>query len=84
MFKSGQNAAAIVESKGLSQVSDEAELGALVDKVIADNPGPVSDFLGGAERAFGFLMGRVMKASKGKANPNVAKDLLRKRLKEQA
>jgi len=84
MFKSGQNAAAIIESKGLSQVSDESELGALVDKVIADNPGPVSDFLGGAERAFGFLMGQVMKASKGKANPNVAKDLLRKRLKEQA
>jgi len=84
MFGSGESPAAIVESRGLVQITDESEMVALVEKVIADNPGPVSNFLGGNERTFGFLMGQIMKASKGKANPKIAKELLRGKLKERA
>jgi aspartyl-tRNA(Asn)/glutamyl-tRNA(Gln) amidotransferase subunit B len=82
MFKTGKSPAAIIESQGLVQITDEAALASLVEKVIADNPGPVAEFLGGNERTFGFLMGQAMKASKGKANPKIVKDLLRKRLQE--
>lgn len=84
MFKSGKSPGAIVESKGLVQITDEAELGALVEKIIADNPGPVADFLDGNEKAFGFFMGQVMKATKGKANPKVATSLLRERMKKES
>ena len=82
MFKTGESPSAVVESKGLVQISDEAELSSLLDKVIADNPGPVAEFLGGNERTFGFLMGQAMKASKGKANPKLLNAQLRKKLKK--
>jgi aspartyl-tRNA(Asn)/glutamyl-tRNA(Gln) amidotransferase subunit B len=81
MFKTGEGPGAIVKSKGLVQVTDEAELVAIADRVIADNPGPVADFLGGKERTFGFLMGQAMKATKGKANPKALGKILRQRLK---
>jgi aspartyl-tRNA(Asn)/glutamyl-tRNA(Gln) amidotransferase subunit B len=81
MFKTGDSPAAIIEAKGLVQVTDETALVSLVDKVIAENPGPVADFLGGNERTFGFLMGQAMKASKGKANPKILTKLIRERLK---
>ncbi len=84
MFKTGESPKAVVEAKGLTQITDESALAEFVGKVIADNPDPVADFLGGNERAFGFLMGQVMKASKGKANPKVAQKLLREQLKEQS
>jgi aspartyl-tRNA(Asn)/glutamyl-tRNA(Gln) amidotransferase subunit B len=64
------------------QISDEAELSSLLEKVIADNPEPVAEFLGGNERTFGFLMGQAMKASKGKANPKVLSAQLREKLKK--
>jgi aspartyl-tRNA(Asn)/glutamyl-tRNA(Gln) amidotransferase subunit B len=53
-----------------------------VEKVIADNPGPVADVLAGNERTIGFLMGQAMKASKGKGNPKLLNKLLRERLKK--
>jgi aspartyl-tRNA(Asn)/glutamyl-tRNA(Gln) amidotransferase subunit B len=81
MFEAGKSAAAIVESKGLVQITDESELVAVADKVIADNAGPVADYLAGNERTFGFLMGQAMRASKGKANPKTMTNLLRERLK---
>ena len=82
MFKTGERPGAIVESKGLVQISDENELASLVEKVIADNPDPVADFRAGNERTFGFLMGQAMKASKGKANPKLLSGFLRDRLKK--
>ena len=82
MFKTGANPKAVVEDRGLTQITDESALAELVDKVIADNPDPVADFLDGAEKAFGFLMGQIMKASKGKANPKIAQEFLRARLKD--
>ncbi|MBI5116302.1 Asp-tRNA(Asn)/Glu-tRNA(Gln) amidotransferase subunit GatB [Candidatus Poribacteria bacterium] len=82
MFRTGDTPASIIEAKGLVQVTDEAALVSIVDKVVAENPGPVADFLGGNERTFGFLMGQAMKVSKGKANPKILTKLLRERLKK--
>jgi aspartyl-tRNA(Asn)/glutamyl-tRNA(Gln) amidotransferase subunit B len=79
-YKTGQSPAAIVEAKGLRQISDEAELGAIVDQVIAANPKQVEAFRGGKDSLFGFFVGAVMKATKGRANPVITSDLLRKRL----
>ncbi len=70
----------IIEEQGLAQVSDVGELGAIVDRVIIDNPGPVEQFRGGKEGVIGFLVGAVMKASGGSANPKVVQELLRERL----
>jgi aspartyl-tRNA(Asn)/glutamyl-tRNA(Gln) amidotransferase subunit B len=64
----------------LAQISDEAALGAIVDEVIAENPGPVEQFRAGKEGVIGFLVGQVMKRSKGAANPQEAQRLLRERL----
>jgi aspartyl-tRNA(Asn)/glutamyl-tRNA(Gln) amidotransferase subunit B len=70
----------IVEKKGLAQISDVSALGTIVDGVIAENPGPVEQFRRGKEGVIGFLVGQVMKASKGAANPQEAQRLLRERL----
>ena len=79
-FASGERPAAIVERLGLQQVSDSGELERVVDEVIEANPKPVADYLAGKETAVGFLMGQVMKATRGKANPGVVTPLLRARL----
>lgn len=71
---------AIVERDGLQQVSDAGELGAIVDAVIADNGDAVQRFRDGNEGVIGFLVGQVMKASGGSANPKLAQELLRERL----
>jgi aspartyl-tRNA(Asn)/glutamyl-tRNA(Gln) amidotransferase subunit B len=81
-FETGKPAEDIVEDKGLRQVSDASELGAIVDEVIANNPEPVAQFVGGKEGILGFLVGQVMKASGGSANPKLAGELLRDRLSE--
>jgi aspartyl-tRNA(Asn)/glutamyl-tRNA(Gln) amidotransferase subunit B len=70
----------IIEEEGLAQVSDTGELGAIADRVIADNPEVVEKFRGGNEGVIGFLVGQVMKASGGSANPKLAQELLRERL----
>jgi len=81
MRESGKMPKAIVEEKGLVQVSDDSAILAFIDQVIAENPGPVEDFKAGKEKAVGFLMGQVMRLSKGKVNPQLARDLLIKRIK---
>ena len=68
------------EEKGYIQVSDKGEIEAIVDKVIADNPKPVEDVKNGEMKAIGFLVGQVMKASQGKANPAEAQKILRDKL----
>jgi aspartyl-tRNA(Asn)/glutamyl-tRNA(Gln) amidotransferase subunit B len=79
-FASGAAAEDIVKEKGLAQISDESALMTFVDEVIAENPGPVEQFRGGKEGAIGFLVGQLMKKSKGAANPQEAQRLLRERL----
>ena len=71
---------AVIEAKGLKQMNDSGALEAIVDEVIAANPGNVEQFKAGKDKAFNALVGQVMKASKGKANPQQATDLLRERL----
>jgi len=76
MFETGKTPAAIVEEKGLAQVSDSGELEAMCREVIEANPGPAEDFRNGKEAALNFLKGQVMKASRGKANPQMVGELL--------
>jgi aspartyl-tRNA(Asn)/glutamyl-tRNA(Gln) amidotransferase subunit B len=76
----GADVDALIESKGLKQMNDTGELEAIVDAVIAANEKSVAEFRAGKDKAFNALVGQVMKASKGKANPAQAGDLLRRRL----
>jgi aspartyl-tRNA(Asn)/glutamyl-tRNA(Gln) amidotransferase subunit B len=80
MYRSGRAPAEVVESLGLTQVSDADELTRIVDEVIAANPKPVEDYKGGKVSAAGRLVGEVMKATRGRANPGVVKDVLFARL----
>ena len=80
MFASGNSADQIVEDKGWKQISDADSLGGVIDQVIAQHPGPVADIRGGKLQAVGFLVGQVMKASKGKANPQKVNAMIRERL----
>ena len=81
MFASGQPAAEIVAAKGLSQIADTGELTSVVDKVIAANPKAVGDYREGKDVALRFLIGQVMRETRGKANPQVAEGLLREKIR---
>jgi aspartyl-tRNA(Asn)/glutamyl-tRNA(Gln) amidotransferase subunit B len=70
----------IIDRRGLRQISDSGELETLIDGVLAANAKSVEEFRSGKEKAFNALVGQVMKASKGKANPQQVNDLLRKKL----
>jgi len=82
MFASGKSAAAIVEERGLVQVSDTAEIDAIIEGVIAASPQQLAQYRAGKETLFGFFVGQVMKASKGKANPKVVNERLKEKLNE--
>ena len=79
-IETGRSPEEIVKEKGLEQVSDEGELEAIIDKVIQNNEKSANDFKSGKENALSFLVGQVMRESKGKANPKLAGEMLRKRL----
>ena len=79
-FATGESPAAIVQRKGLSQVSDAGALEALCDEAIAANPGPVADYRAGKSAALNFIKGQVMRLSKGKANPAMAGEILERKL----
>jgi aspartyl-tRNA(Asn)/glutamyl-tRNA(Gln) amidotransferase subunit B len=80
MFTSGQSAGEIVAREGLAQIDDESALLARVDEVLAANQDAVAQYRGGKANAIGFLVGQVMKATGGKANPKRVGDLLQRRL----
>ena len=80
MFDTGGDPSNILDAKGLGQMSDGDEIGKIVDAVIASNQKSVDDYKGGKENALKFLIGQVMKESKGQANPNMAEDLLKEKL----
>ena len=79
MFTSGMEAAAIVEAKGLGQISDQGEIETMVDRLIADNPDQASQFADNP-KVIGWFVGQIMQATKGKANPGLVNELLRKKL----
>jgi len=81
MFETGKSPAAIVQEKGLAQVSDTGAIEKFCDEAIAANPGPAADFKSGKAAALNFLKGQVMKLSKGKANPALAGEILERKLK---
>lgn len=81
MFTTGESPAKIVEQKGLAQVSDTGAIERLCDEVIAANPKSAADFKAGKAAALNFLKGQVMKASQGKANPNLVGEILERKLK---
>ena len=68
---------AIIEAEGLTQVSDTGEIAAIIDAIVAANPGQVEQFKAGKEKVLGFFVGQVMKATQGKANPQLVNELLR-------
>jgi aspartyl-tRNA(Asn)/glutamyl-tRNA(Gln) amidotransferase subunit B len=80
MFESGSDAEAVAAEKGLEQVSDEGAIETVVDEVIAENADAADKVRDGQMNTLGFLVGQVMKKSKGKANPGVVNELLRKKL----
>lgn len=80
MFQSGKSAATIIAERGLVQLSDSGEIDALVDQVLAANEQQVRSYREGKEGLFGFFVGQVMKASKGKANPKVVNERLKAKL----
>ena len=81
MFATGKNAAAIVQEKGIEQLSDASAIETLCDDVIAANPKPVADFRAGNIASLNFLKGQVIKLSKGRANPQLVGEILRRKLK---
>jgi aspartyl-tRNA(Asn)/glutamyl-tRNA(Gln) amidotransferase subunit B len=80
MYKTGKSPRTIIEEKGLVQITDEDALARVVDEVIAANPNQLAQYRGGKDKLFGYFVGQVMKATQGKANPQLVNDLLQKRL----
>jgi len=80
MFGTGKSPDDIIKEQGLSQISDTQEIEETISQVIADSPKALADFKAGKETALKFLVGQVMKATKGRANPKLANDLLKKTL----
>ena len=80
MWEGAGSPEAIVEAEGLAQTSDPAAVENFVDDVLADNAGVVADYKAGKTNVLGFLVGQVMKASRGKADPALANELVKKKL----
>jgi aspartyl-tRNA(Asn)/glutamyl-tRNA(Gln) amidotransferase subunit B len=80
MWQSGKDADTIIAEKGLKQVTDSGAIEAVIDEIIAANPEQTADYRAGKDKLFGFFVGQVMKASKGKANPAAVNELLLKKL----
>lgn len=80
MWQSGKDAASIVKEQGMVQISDEGAIIAIVDAVIAASPQSIADYKAGKEKALGFLVGQIMKQTKGRANPELVNKLLRDRI----
>jgi aspartyl-tRNA(Asn)/glutamyl-tRNA(Gln) amidotransferase subunit B len=80
MYKTGKDAEAIVKEKGLVQISDSSEIEKAVDDAISKNPKEVERFKAGDEKLIGFFVGQIMKTTKGKANPQIVNEMLKKKL----
>lgn len=76
MYQSGKGARQVVEEKGMSQISDQDALQTIIKEIIASNPKAVADFQKGKQNAVGFLVGQVMRATRGQANPQIANQLV--------
>ena len=80
MYSTSKDASTIVKEKGLAQISDQGALLGIIDGVLAANPQSVEDYRAGKDKAIGFLVGQIMKATKGQANPGLVNQLLKEKL----
>jgi aspartyl-tRNA(Asn)/glutamyl-tRNA(Gln) amidotransferase subunit B len=80
MWAGGESADAVIESKGLKQITDTGAIERAIDEVMAKNPGQLGEYRAGKDKLFGFFVGQVMKATQGKANPAQLNELLKKKL----
>ena len=83
MYATGKTASAVVAERGLVQVSDQSAIDPIIDEVIAASPQQLAQYRAGKETLFGYFVGQVMKASRGKANPKVVNERLREKLSSQ-
>ncbi len=81
LWTSTSTADEVIEEKGLKQITDSGAIEAIIDKIIADNPGQVEQYLSGKDKVFGFFVGQAMKATQGKANPGEVNKMLKNKLK---
>ncbi|HEC20113.1 MAG TPA: Asp-tRNA(Asn)/Glu-tRNA(Gln) amidotransferase subunit GatB [Gammaproteobacteria bacterium] len=80
MWNGEGDADAVIEARGLKQITDAGAIEPIIDEIIANNPGQVEQYRGGKDKLFGFFVGQVMKATQGKANPQQVNELLRQKL----
>jgi aspartyl-tRNA(Asn)/glutamyl-tRNA(Gln) amidotransferase subunit B len=80
LYRSGEEAEGVVRRLGLTQISDETSLEAVIDKIVADNPRQLAEYRSGKEKLFGYFVGQAMKETRGQANPQLLNDLVKKRL----
>jgi aspartyl-tRNA(Asn)/glutamyl-tRNA(Gln) amidotransferase subunit B len=80
MFQTGKGASEIITEKKLSQISDAGEIREVVKRVVADNAGPAADYTAGKQQALTFLIGQVMKATRGRGNPGVVREIIMQEL----
>ncbi len=80
LWKSNATADEVIEQQGLKQITDSGAIEAIIDKIIADNPNQVEQYLSGKDKVFGFFVGQTMKASQGKANPSEVNKILKSKL----
>ena len=80
MWEGGESADALIEQRGLRQISDGGAIEVMVDEVLAANPKSVAEFRSGKDKAFNALVGQVMKAARGKANPAQVNEVLKRKL----
>jgi aspartyl-tRNA(Asn)/glutamyl-tRNA(Gln) amidotransferase subunit B len=80
MYRTGKGAGIIVEEKGLRQVKDEGAIESMIEQVVSENPNEVEQYRAGKEKLFSFFVGQVMKKTKGKANPQMVNEILKKML----
>jgi aspartyl-tRNA(Asn)/glutamyl-tRNA(Gln) amidotransferase subunit B len=83
MFSTGKPPEDIIKEKGMEQISDQETLQKVIDEVVAANAKVVDDYKNGKEKAFGFLIGQIMKATRGQANPALVNELLKEQLKKE-
>ncbi len=80
MWNGGMEADVVIQTQGLSQISDAGEIEKIVDAIIGANPAQVAEYRAGKQKAFNFFVGQAMKATKGKANPSQVNEILKKKL----
>ena len=80
MYQTGKEPTAIIDDKGLKQITDDKAIDKMVEEVLQANLSQVDEYKGGKEKVLGFLVGQVMKTSKGKANPGTANKLLKEKI----